>query len=1244
MKRTIGNILDKTLFLVLVLVVATAGLGIFLYSNWMVKQRTHFSQHQEMLETAYNASLQMYRLAIEGFYTNVISQSDNIQMFAEGIASTGSDRDLAKGRLYRWLYPQYEAMKTHNILQLQFHEADGTSFLRFHKPDRHGDNLLDLRQSVRIANAEKRTVQGFETGKVRSGFRYVYPISWQGRHIGSVEVGVTIKGIRDAMAELDPQREYAFVLNRQLIEPHVFAEQKWLYSTSTLNSDYLVEDADALLPDSPPPLSEAAKAANRQLAGNQQVLTAMGRGEAVTVGVSVNNRPFIVSLLPIFDVAEQLAGFLITYAPDPVIGTYRREFITYLAVAVFGLGLIGALLLGLRKRSAELIAEKHHMEVINDTLAEGVYVMDPKGNITSINPAASRILGYEPGQLIGHPAHERIHCHEHNAYQKKEDCPFFTTVNQGNAYNGEEKFRHKSGSTIVVEVASRPIYMRDELVGSVTAFHDISHRKQAEVALRQSEEKARKLSVAVEQSPVSVVITDPRGTMEYVNPTFVEKTGYRFDEAVGKNPRILKAGTMDPAVYKEMWTTLSSGSVWKGELHNRRKNGSLYWEQVSISPIRDDQGEITNYLAVKEDVTERKRIEADLREKELIQRTLMERMPVGLVIVDAETRTIEMANPTAEKLFGAESAAIVGNRCHRFMCPAEMGQCPILDCGQTVDSSDRYLIRRDGSQLPVLKTVNQITIRGREKLMECFVDISSRIEAEAALKRVNDKLKAAIVKAELLADEAETANRSKSVFLANMSHEIRTPLNAILGYSQLLQQDQTLAPEHLDQVQTINRSGDHLLELINGILEMSKIEAGHIRIKNVPMNFKRLLNDIHAIFQLTCQKKHLRLITTHDGEQAETIVADQRKIRQVLVNLMANAVKFTQQGEVRLHTTVSATAQDLWQVTIDVSDTGGGIAAEEQGRLFNAFEQTASGRQAAEGTGLGLAISRAYALSMGGDLVLVQSAVGEGSTFRFTFPAGRSKQLEADDDVFIARRAVVGMQPGQPPVRALIVEDDPVSRKLLQKILSKVGFTVLTVDSGEESLRILDRFSPDVLLMDVRLPGLDGYETAMRVRKSPNGWHTRIIAVTASGVTTDEIHRQASAAGIDDVVAKPFDVSELLDKIKVLCKIAYVYDTPAIEEMNVRPQKEEDSAMIRLPETLRGELRNAVELGDMTAFDNLAEQVGEVDPALKERLAKLARQFEYDTLMNLLAPSAETSGDPRHPLTHTESNRETHAF
>ncbi|BBO84585.1 hypothetical protein DSCO28_51510 [Desulfosarcina ovata subsp. sediminis] len=1218
---------ESPVFLFGVLGLVTIGLGLFFHHNRMTKQNGYLAHQQEIIGTTYRASVEMYRLAMESFYKNIVCRPDITEIFAEGIEHVGSQRDRAKGRLYRALYSHYRAMKANNLLQLHFHQADGTSYLRFHKPDRYGDNLFKLRPSIRIVNTEQHPVYGFETGKVRSGFRYIYPIAWQGRHIGSVEVSVTTKAIRDAMDSLSPNWEYGFLLNRERTLPFIFPEQQWLYRPATIHPDFLMEDADALLPESPPPLSADAASINRRLRYNPQVQDALSRGDSITLGASTGYRYYTVCLMPMADVAGNVAGYLVTYSKDRVLATFWEEFLISTIGVLAALGLITALIMGLRRRTAALDLEQRNLKIMTNVLAEGIFVIDQNGSIVRINSSACQILGYESDELIDQPIHERLHKHGGNQFVDQADCPLFKMVNSGQPYDGEEQFQHKDGSILIVEVASRPIWTKGGLVGSVTAFHDVTRRKRTEAALRKSEETARKLSIAVEQSPASVVITDLDGNIEYVNPKFVEKTGYTLEEAVGQNPRILKAGTMDPSIYAGMWQALTAGRVWAGELHNRRKNGEYFWESASISPIRDKHGETTHYLAVKEDISGRKQMEAELLEKELIQRTLMEHMPVGLVIVDAQSRLIEMVNPTTADLFGTSEETIVGNQCHRFLCPAEVGQCPILDCGQTVDSSDRVLIQNDRTPLPVLKTVTRIMINGREKLLECFIDISSRIAAEEALKSVNKKLKSAIVQAEMLAAEAEAANRSKSVFLANMSHEIRTPLNAILGYSQLLQQDASLSREHLEQVRTINRSGDHLLELINGILEMSKIEAGHIQAQNARMNIDRLLDDIHAIFQLTCRKKGLTLHMERSGITPGTLIADQGKVRQIIVNLLANAVKFTVRGGITLRSTITPHGLDRWNVCIEVIDTGSGISPAEQPRLFQAFEQTTSGQRVAGGTGLGLSISRAYARSMGGDLILVRSDTDQGAVFRLTFPAGRSQGHEDAADPPDMQQVVTGLQPDQPPIRILIVEDDPVSRQLIKKLIKDVGFDARAVANGELALEMIEGFLPDVVLLDVRLPGIDGYETVRRIRRLSTGWRTRIIIVTASGVTADEVCRQASAAGADDYVTKPFKIGEVLNKIKLLCNIAYAYGRTPIDDPRADAHSIE-SAPSTLPEDLREALRNAVEMGDMTAFESLVAQVANVDSRLKDRLSNLARRYEYMALLELLMPALPVEAEP----------------
>lgn len=1214
-----GRLLDNAVFMGLILAVMTVGMAVFLNHNRLYKQNSYFTRHQNALETTYRASIQMHRLAMDGFYANTIDIPEIAEVFAKGVNSEGLERNLARGRLFRWLYPAYLSMKNHNLLQLHFHLADGTSYLRFHKPERYGDDLLSIRHSVERVNREKQPINGFETGKVRSGFRYVYPVFWKGHHLGSVEVSVTTKGILEAMARLDSSREYSFLLKRKFVEPFVFKEQQWLYSPSGIHPEFIFEDANALLPESLPPLSAEALIINQTLRRNNIVQTAIFEEKPVTVGVESENALYIVSLLPIKNIAGSLAGYIVTYSSDLMSAGYFREFSVYMTTTVLGFSMIAALILGLRRRTAALSREQRKLKVMNDALAEGVYVMDPHGIIIRINPAACRMLGYEYQELIGEKAHDRFHCHEHNAFIEQHECPFFTRVRRGESYDGEEYFLHKKGDALIVEVASRPIITNGKLVASIITFHDITERKRTEEALKKSEETARKLSTAVEQSPASIVITDLDGIIEYVNPKFTEKTGYTFEEAIGENPRVLKSGLMPEEIYKELWQSISSGKEWNGELHNRRKNGELYWESASISPIRDGNGHTTHYIAIKEDITERKQMEEDLREKEVIQRTLMEKLPVGLVIIDSRTRMIEDVNPTAARLFGASPEVIIGNRCHNYMCPANECSCPIIDLHQEVDSSDRTLIRHDGSRIPVLKTVSRIVVHGREKLLECVTDIRSRVAAEKALKNANLKLKAAFLRAEELAEKADGANRAKSIFLANMSHEIRTPLNAILGYSQLLQQDESLSREHIKQVKTINRSGDHLLELINDILEMSKIDAGHVDIRKEPMAFKRLLNDIKAIFRLSCGKKNISINTEEFPPLPDHIVADRGKIRQILMNLMSNAVKFTSKGGVLLRSSGEKDAEGQWLIRIDVIDSGTGIVASEQGQLFQAFEQTASGRRSSEGTGLGLAISRAYARAMGGDLGLLESVVGGGSTFRFTFRAKEAAADEISDEKTDLGKRVVSLHPAYPWVRALIVEDDPDSRNLLKKILKDTGFDILDVDSGEEALKCFESFAPDVVLLDIRLPGIDGYETARRIRQMSGGGEVKIITITASGVNSHELRNHISSSDLDGFVPKPFKIGEVFETLKALCGFSYVYSESGDEKSDAPAYLSSMESAGKIPKDLRRSLVDAVEMGDMVEFNRLAGRVALLDGPFAAHLKELAHQYDYEALQELLS-------------------------
>ncbi len=980
MKHVYLKILDRPLYLIILLLcLSTASIALINHIR-QTKKESYFIRQQKEVQLAYQSSLKMYELGMKIFYTGTILNDEIAGLFAQGAQHDGYARALAKGRLYRRLNEEYQVMEQYNLHQLHFHLKNGTSYLRFHNPNQYGDNLTPERNSVIIANRDKQQVMGFEVGRVRAGFRHVFPVAYKGEHVGSVEMSVTTTGISSGMEKLDSSKEYIFLLNKKLIKKNIFKEQGWFYTPSRIHEDFVIEDALSLLKCSPKPVSREAQAINDSLKNDPRVQHAFAQGEELTVSTSLNGEFYLVNFLPIYDIGNQHAGFIASYKKDNQIELFLQESFIYIVFTTFFFLLIGVLLLGLNQRSRALAVERGQLQTISNTLPDGLIGVNSLGIIKHVNPAAERLLGYAESGLAGRRLQDAIIAGESSPDNIRAVSLLFDSIGKGLPFDGEIEI-HLPDKRLVLEIGSRAITIDDQLRGAVIAFQDITARKEAEEALVKSEEEGRKLTAAVNSSTASIVITDLAARIEYVNPFFTEKTGYTAEEAQGQNPNILQSGNMSPDVYKNMWSTLVRGDSWKGELENKTKNGACYWEYVSISPIRNSTGEITHYIAVKEDITEKKKLENELRSQEFIQRTLMTNLPVGLLIVDETTRTIDHVNPAAAELIGTARENILGKPCHNFLCVSAVNNCPILDLGQKVDNSERVLSNIHGKEITVLKTVTKIKIRGVPKLLECFLDISKRIEAERQLRIAMDRV-------EKLAEQADAANRAKGMFLAHMSHEIRTPLNAILGYSQLLSKDPEIGEQQKQQVISISRCGDHLLDLINNVLETSKIEAGRIVINPEPMNFAYLLQDIETMFSQACKSKNLGLSFMNETKEHRQLLADKRKIRQIIMNLISNSMKFTEQGgSITLQSRIVEKNPEQFHITVDVIDTGRGIRPSEQKHLFTPFEQTSSGRSLQQGTGLGLSICKAFAKKMGGDITLVKSVPMKQTHFRFTFTA-----------------------------------------------------------------------------------------------------------------------------------------------------------------------------------------------------------------------------------------------------------------
>jgi two-component system, sensor histidine kinase and response regulator len=860
--------------------------------------------------------------------------------------------------------------------------------------------------------------------------------------------------------------------------------------------------------------------------------------------------------------------------------------------------LINGLMVSFRDISERKLAEEtllkseaKYSSMISN-ISDVIGIMGADGLMTYKSANIEKFFGWLPDERVGTSGFATIHPDD---IEKVEKAFYGMLEKENSVITLEFRYQCKDGTYKPIELTASNQLNNPAINGVLLNYRDISDRKTIEANLEESKEKYRGLSEASFES----IFLSEKGLCIEQNLAAELMFGYTSEEA------LTRYGTdwIVPEDREMVMKNMLSGFEEPYEAMALRRDGSTF-PCVLKGRMMQYKGKDVRVTSLN-DITARKNAEDKL--KIITTRLSLATVAGGIGIWDYDIMNNAILwDNQMFALYGIKEgdfgAVYETWRAGLHPDDAERSyrEIQMAISGHKEFDTEFRVIWPDRS----VHTIRALAITKRDEsglalhMVGTNWDITEQKNAEEALSKARD--------------EAEAANRSKSLFLANMSHEIRTPLNAIIGFSQLLNREQ-LTDKQKDYSVSIHRSGEHLLKLLNDILELSKIEAGYGKLNPVNVDLYALLADIRMMFSQQAQSKTIQLNFETTGNLPQYILVDDNKLRQILINLIGNALKFTDKGEISVRAGIDHTDELKSMLVIEIHDSGTGISEYEIGNLFRQFEQASEGIKQSNGTGLGLALSRELAILMGGN-ISVTSQEGKGSVFIIRVEIKEGKPEAGEDPV---SKRVIGIDHPKDSFRILVVDDREENRRVVVDFLHWVGFETQVAINGADAIARFEQWNPHLILMDLRMPVMDGYEATQRIKSTKKGKQVPIVVLSASKLEVDE----TKIAGLDiqGFIYKPFRENELFETIGHVLGIKYTYEN---EKTDVSPSGyiynpvTIDADMAILPKKLVAQMQVSVEIAD---FQQLKKLIGKIDnPELKQHLLVQANKFDLDYFQQIL--------------------------